>query len=815
MLHDVVYAFRALRRTPGLTTVTVLTLGLGIGANTALFSVVNTAMLKPLPFPDADRIVQISREFPGESWPTVSVPKFVYWQEHNRIFESLAAYEYLPSGYTLTGDGQPVRLRGLRVTAEFFSVFGLSPRLGRDFLAEEDDPGGPRAVVLGDGLWRRQFGGDAAIVGRDIILNDEVFTVVGVMPPGFSFPAGVELWTPYQLDRASRDQNKARQAIGTLKRGLGLDAARSAMALLGTQHRAVDPELVDETEVLALTPLRERMYGPLRPALLVLLGAVGFVLLIACVNVTNLQLARSAARRRELAVRAALGAGRGRLMRQILTESGLLAVMGGGTGLLIGYLLLRLILAAGPAGLQEMPEVAFDGTVVWFTLVISVCAGASSGLLPAARAASAAVGSSLHEGSRRAVGGGSGLRTRRVLVIAETALALVLLIGAVLLARSLVELVSVDPGFTARDVLTMRLPLPTARYPDAAALDRLNRRLIERLSTLPGVASTGAASTLPLDRAIDLPFTIEGRYRDDGRNTGVGDGQYRAVGGRYFETMRIALRRGRTFTDADGPGATGVAIINETAARRFWPDADPIGQRITPGMPYVPELADPEPRTIVGVVADVRELSLDAAAPVTVYVPLAQMPSRVTELLVGSLPEVIIVRASGSPGLVSRGAQQAIHEIDPTLPVTDILDLETIVSQSLGSARFNALLLGLLAAVALLLAAVGIYGVLAHLVTHRTREIGVRIALGASRREVVALVLAQALSTVGVGTVCGLALAAIVTRALDAMLFGIEPADPIAYLGAAFLLALVAGVAALVPALRAVRLNPTVALRTE
>ena len=513
--------------------------------------------------------------------PTVSIPKFVYWQEHNQVFSSLAAFEYLPSGYNMTSDGQPERIRGLRVTAEFFTVFGVTPALGRDFLAEEDIPGGPRAVILSDGLWKRRFGGDASIIGRDVILNDEAARVVGVLPAGFSFPAEVELWTPYQLDRMSRDMNKARQPIGRIRDDLSLDEARAAMVLLGKQHREVDPELVDETEVLLLTPLQEHLHGSLRAALLILLGAVGFVLLIACVNVANLQLARSAARRKEIAVRAALGAGRARIARQLLTESCLLSLAGGLAGLVLGYWFLKPILALRPTAIQQLPNVDIDATVVWFTLIVSLGTGLLFGVLPAFQAGRGELIAPLRESSGRTAGGVTGLRTRRVLVVAEVALALVLVIDASLLTRSFMRLVRTDPGFSAAEVLTLRLPLPAARYADVGALDRLNRRLIERVRSVPAVESIGLASSLPFDTAIDLPFAIEGRYRNDGRNEGVGDGQYRAVGGRYFETLQIALRRGRTFTDADGIGAVGVAIINETAARRYWPGEDPIGHRIT------------------------------------------------------------------------------------------------------------------------------------------------------------------------------------------------------------------------------------------
>lgn len=815
MLQDVIHSLRVIGRTPGLTAVTIITLALGIGANTAIFSVVNGALLKPLPYPGAERIVQISREFPDESWPTASIPKFFYWHTHNQTFSSLAAFELLPSGYNMTGDGLPERIRGLRVTAEFFSVFGVRPSLGRGFLAEEDAPGGPRVVVLGDGLWKRRFGGDASIVGRDVVLNDEKATVVGVMPPGFSFPVGVELWAPYQLDPLSRDQNKSRQAIGRLREGLDLEDARAAMVLLGKQHRSVDPELVAETEMLALTPLREHLYGSLRPALLVLLAAVGFVLLIACVNVANLQLARSAGRRREVAIRTALGARGSRIARQLLTESVLLSLAGGIAGLLLGYWLLRPIVALGPASIRELPSVEIDATVIGFTFAIALATGLIFGLLPALQAVRGDLINPLREASSRTAGGPTGLRTRRVLVIGEVAMALVLLIAASLLAGSFRTLREIDPGFEASQVLTLRLPLAVGRYGDVGALDRLNRRLAERVRAVPGVESMGLASTLPFDVAIDLPFAIEGRYRDRSSQEGIGDGQYRAVGGQYFQTLRVALRRGRTFTDADGPGAVGVAIINETAARRYWPNEDPIGQRITPGMPYVPELADSQPRTIVGIVADVREISLDSDPPAIVYVPLSQIPQAVAGLLVGSLPEALVVRASGAPADVARGVQDAIREIDSSQPVTDVLALDEIVSRSVGPAWFNTLLLGLLSGVALLLAAVGIYGVVSHLVTARTREIGVRMALGASRQRVLGLMLGQAMTTVLTGVGLGMLAAALVTRSLSSMLFGISATDPVTFAASGIVLVIVALVATLLPARRAAGLDPIVALRSE
>ncbi len=815
MLREVKIAARVLGRTPMLTAVTILTLALGIGANTAIFSVVNGALLRPLPYPDAGRIVQVSREFPDESWPTVSIPKFVYWREHNTVFDHLAAVEHFPSGYNVTGASLPERLPGVRVTADFFSVFGVAPARGRDFLEAEDSPGGPRVVALSDGLWRRRFGGDPSIIGRDVILNDEPTTIVAVMPPAFGLPAGVELWTPFQLDVSSRDMNKARQAIGRLKPGLDLARARAAMQLLGRQHRSLDPELVSETEVLALTPLQERLHGALRPALLMLLAAVGFVLLIACVNVASLQLARSAARQKEIAIRKALGATGVRIARQLLTESLLLGLSGGVAGLVLGFWFIEPIVTLGPSSIQQLPEIRIDTTVIGFTMAIAIVTGLLFGVVPAAQAARGSLANPLHETSGRTAGGRTAQRTRRVLVIGEVSLALVLLIGAALLTRSFLSLKGTDPGFRADRVLTMKLPLSSARYGDVHALDRFNRRLLEQIQSVAGVETVGIASSLPLEQLIDLPFAIEGRFRDDSSGEGVGDGQYRAVAGDYFAALSIPVRRGRAFTDADGSIAVGVAIINETAANRYWPDENPIGQRITVGKPYVPELADSAPRTIVGVVEDVREVGLAVDPPVIVYVPLAQIPPSVARLLVASLPEAIVVRAVGDESAVAQAVQQQIHRVDPTQPVTDLLDMREIVSRSIGSAQFNALLLGLLSGVALLLAALGIYGVLSHVVTQRTREIGVRVALGASRGSVQRLVLYQGMSTVLIGTFVGTVAAFWLTRGLSSLLYGVSATDPATFVVAGLILLLVALAATWLPARRASGLDPMVALRVD
>lgn len=814
-------ALRNLRKSPAATTVAVLTLALAIGANTAIFSVAYNLLLAPLPFPDGGRLVQVVRQFSQGHGYSMSVPKYVAWTEDaSRVLEGSAAFDSLGSGFNLTGGGLPERVVGSRVTAGFLPLFGGTPTFGRNFRPEEDRPGGDKVVVLSHGLWTRRFGGDRGLVGKAIQLNGEPYTVIGVAPARFEYPTRAELWTPFAFDRTSQDRAHYFEVVGRLRPGVSLAAAKAAMPEVRRRFEVSHPGFLDKTEKVGLVPLRERLAGQVRPALLVLLAAVAFVLLIACVNLANLQLARSAVRKREMAVRSALGASGGQLFRQMLTESVVLGLAGGALGLLLGTWGLRGLLSLAPVDLDPLRQIGLNPSVLVFTLGISLLTGLLFGMVPALQASRTNLRDPLQQGSSRSGEGSGSSKVRWALVVAETTLALILVIGAVLLVRSFAGLLGVDPGFDPKGVQTWKLSLPEGRYGDPQALGRWAGQLSERLSRLPGVKAAAVTATLPLEGGPDLPFTIEGRYQGGApaageEPEGVGEAQHRAVSADFLTVLGIPVIRGRGFTASDSAGREAVALINEAAARKYWPKQDPIGQRITLGQPFVPELADPGPRTIVGVVRDVREVGLDQKAPEVVYVPLGQLPPAFSTMLVRLIPLAVVVRAEGKTAGLAEQVRKEVWALDPQQPVNDDLAMEEIVARSTGPQRFSVLLLGFLAVVALVLAAVGIYGVLAYLVEQRTREIGVRMALGATEGRVLRMVLGQGGAAVLVGVVLGLAGSFGLTRFLKSLLTGIGVHDPLCFVVAPLVLLGVALAASLIPARRASRLDPLVALRRD
>ncbi len=827
LAHDLRYALRVLGRSPGFTAVAVLTLGLAIGANTAIWSIANALLLKPLPFPQPSRLLAVVRHFPGGEASSMSVPKFRFVRDHSRSFAGVATYDVLGSGFNLAGEGRPERIVGSRVSRDFLTVLSAAPVVGRDFLAEEDRPGARRVVLLSDGLFHRRFGGDPQVVGRTVRLNGESYTVVGVMPPSFRYPSQAELWTPLQIDPASTEKANYLEVVGRLRPGVTAAAASAEVQLLGQRFYAekIAGETSDPRLVWRAKPLAERLYGPLRPAVLVLMAAVGCVLLIACVNIANLQLARAAARRREIAVRSALGAGGGRIAAQLLAESVVLGLLGGGAGLLLGLAGLRGLLAVRPAALDNLlplSDVAIDGHVLLFTLAVSVLCGLLFGLAPAFQAARGDLADPLKEGSQRTTGGIGGLRTRRALVVSEVALALVLLTGASLLVKSFAGLLGTEPGFDTDHVLTMKLSMPVARYGDPAALERFARQLVARGESLPGVRGVALATSLPMEPGPDLPFIVEGRWKggkgaanSDGEHEGEGGAQYRAVSPSFFPTLGIPVLAGRNLRDSDAAGRELVAVVNQALAKRYFPRQSPIGQRLHIGLPDVPELADPAPRTIVGVVRDVREQGLDEKAPALIYVPIGQVPRTLAAKLVELLPISVAAKTALAPGSIAPSLEREVWAVDPEQPVADVETLDVIVGRSLGLQRFEAVLLGFLAVAALALSAVGIYGVLSYLVTQRTREIGIRMALGATAGYVQRLVLASGLSAVAIGILVGLAGALALTRLLASLLVNVSAHDPLAFVLAAAALTAVALVAGGLPARRASRMDPVRALRQE
>jgi predicted permease len=821
LLQHFRFAFRTLVRTPSFTAVALITLALGIGANAAIFSVVNGVLLRPLPFPEPDALYQLERTYPGDQRSSsLSLRRYQIAREGTgSVFSSVTAYEPLASGFNLIGEGAPERLVGVRVTHEYLRTFGARPALGRDFNRADEAPGAAKVVLLSDRLWRRRFGAEPAIVGRPLSLNGEPYTVAGVLPASFRFPAKAELWAPLTVPDGVAAQPGANylMVVGRLKPGVGEKQGNAVAALLEQRFRRENPEDFDPKQKLEVISLHRELYGNLRPALLVLLGAVLCVLLIACVNVANLQLARAGARRREIALRTALGAGAGRIVGQLLVESLVLAIAGGLLGLFIGFLILKPLLAVSPVdalgltGAAELPPIGFDWRVLAFTFGLALVAGILFGLVPALQAARPDLREPLQEGTARTTGGPRGALARRLLVVFEVALALILATGAALLAKSFSGLVDTDPGFRTDNVLAVKMSLSDVRYGGPDALERFARQLGQRVQGLPGVRSVAVASSLPLEAGPDLSFTVVGKERNG--KPMEGDAQYRAVEGKYFETLHIRLLRGRLLEPTDGVASEAVVVVNETVAKRYWPGEEAVGRAIRIGDPAANGPGGS--RRVVGVVADVREVGLDQAAPEVLYVPIGQMPADLSTLLVRLLPISLLVRTEGAPTSLTHAVEKELWAVDPTQAVASVEALEKVVERSIGVHRFNLLLMMGLAVLALMLAGVGIYGVLSYLVGQRTREMGIRMALGASSGKLLWMVVFQALVPVAVGLALGLGGALGLTRFLKSLLVGVSALDPAVFALTPLVLAAIAFLASAFPARRASQLDPLVALRDE
>ncbi len=807
LIQDLRYALRQLRRSPGFTVAALFTLALGIGATTAIFSVVNGVLLQPLPFSQANRLVTVWLNNPRQGFEKdiTSYPNFSDWRRQSRSFQQVVGV--LTRDVNLTGEGAPEEVREALVTEGFFAMLGVEPALGRGLRDEEHQTGRDRIVVLSHELWQRRFGGDPAVLGKTVRLNRNAHTVVGVMPRGVRFPQQAELWTPLAASPAFAEVRESRGALwlpvfGRLADGVSLAKAQAEMSAIA---RNLEKEYPANREMgILLEPLEETLLGEVRPALLVLLGAVGFVLLIACANVGNLLLARGAARRRELSVRAALGAGGARLRRQLLTESLLLGLGGGGAGLLLAHAGVRALLRASPENLPRVEAVNVDATVLLFTLATALLAGLLVGLAPALHAARVAPGAVLREGGRGAAGGRLLGRLRPALVAGQFALALVLLVGAGLLIRSFDRLQRVDLGYEPRNVLSFRLSLPPQKYDGEDRVRAFYDELLPLLEALPGVESADAVSSFFLGRLPQSSnITVEGRPEPPVALKML-PVAYDAVTPGFFRTLRIPLLQGRSIEALDGSDATRVAVVNETFVRRFLPDERPLGRRFLFGDSAQGE--DPPWITIVGVVADARRSGVDREAHPSAYLPMAQYSSPQMNVMVRTLTDPL--------GLVEP-VRAAVAAVDPEQPLADVRTLEQAVSRSVADRRFVMLLLGLFAGVALSLAAVGIYAVMAYVVGHRAREIGIRVALGARRQDVGRLVIGEGMKVVGFGLLLGLGGALVLTRLLRGLLYQTSPLDPMTLLLGAAVLSSVALVANWLPASRAARMNPLQALRNE
>ncbi len=817
---DIRYALRMLRNNPGFTIIAVLALALGIGANTAIFTVVDAVLLQPLPYSQPDRIVRLGRKYPNGIGYSNSIPKFMAWR-NNHVFESMALYDQSGPGLSLGAGDHPEQVKATHVSREYFNVFGVSPALGRIFTEAEDAPGGPRVAIISYSLWKSHFMGDSSLVGRPITLSREPYTVVGVLPASFHPDPAAEIWIPQQPDPNSSNQGHYLNAAARLKPGVSVEQAQAELKIIGEQFRKANPKWMDAAESVAVEPMRDSMVGDVKTALVVLLSAVTFVLLIACANVANLLLVRAAGRQRELAIRAAIGAGRWRVIRQLLTESVILAGLGGLLGFILGAWGVRILLTLVPGDIPRLTSTdganamlpLIDWRVAGFTIGLSLLTGIVFGLFPALHASNPRLSSALNEASGRSGTGRRQNRARSVLVVSEVALALVLLVGAALLIRTFVGLRSVNPGFHSHNILTMQTSLAGGNYATTDKVSILTTRALRRIEALPGVQAAASCIMLPVEGGVDLPFTIAGKPPAN-RAQYNGDEQWRSVSPHYFSAFKVPLLRGRVFSETDAGNAQRVVIINDFMARKYWPKEDPIGQVITIGKGLGPQFADP-PRQIVGVVGNVRETGLSGGEVGVMYVPQTQVPEGITTLANSVIPLAWVVRTSMEPTTMRRAIESALREVDNQMSTSRVRTMDTVLAANVARQNFNMLLLSIFAGVALLLASLGIYGLMAYSVQQRTQEIGIRLALGANGQDMLKLVLRQGMTLAGIGVVIGGAVAFGLARLLKSLLFGVNATDPLTFGAVVAILVLVALVACYVPARRASAVAPVEALRVQ
>ncbi|MBC8164807.1 MAG: ABC transporter permease [Bryobacteraceae bacterium] len=816
-VKDLTHSLRMFGQNRSFTAAAVAALAIGIGSNTAIFSVVNTVLLKPPPFPESERIVMFMSTSPGGQGAGASPAKFNHWREQSTVVGDVSAFR--TGVVNLTGGDVPEQLRSATVSNDYFRLFGAPIIRGRSFTGSEDLPNGPRVALISEGLWQRRFARDPNILGRTILLGGDPNSIIGVIGSSFDFrefgPAP-DVWTPFQLDPQSVDQGHYFQAAGRLKPGVTIPEARARVVASAAEFLRKYPRSLGEKGGFSVESLREALVQNVRESLTVMAVAVGFVLLIACSNVANLLLARAIGRKREIAIRAAIGAGRGRLIRQMMTESLLLSTAGAILGSALGIFGIRALLAVSTANL---PRVGRDGALVmvdWrvlaFTAAIAVVTALLFGLLPALQASRADLSATLKEGGGRSGSGFRQNKARTVLVISEIALALVLVIGAALLIRTSLALGAVKPGFDAHNVLTMRMSLGGQRFLKSAAIERLVREGTQRVRAVPGVLAASATCCVPLEGGYGLPFLVVGRPLDNGPFHGGGG--WKTISPGYFDVFKIPVVRGRSLTQLDDSVSAPVVLINEAMAKRFWPKGDPLSDRIWIGKGVMSELSTETPRQIVGIVGDVRDGALNRDPQPTMYIPNAQVPDALNALNVRLTPLAWVVRTQGDPRPLSPAIQEQLRQASG-LPVSDIRTMDEVISRSTSRERLNMLLMSIFGFAALFLAAIGVYGLMAYSVQQRTQEIGIRMALGAEAADVRNMVVFQGMTFSLIGVAVGTVAAFGLARGISTFLFGVQPWDPSVFVSMPVLLSLIAFLAVFIPAVRATKIDPITALRYE
>ena len=815
--RDFRFAVRALGKTPGFTIIAILVVAVGIGVNTAVFSVIDAVLLKPLTYPHPDELVSLVNTSPRGNFNGATIQRFKLWQQQTSIFQQVAAYDFGAAGMNITGGDHPQQVEGVHVSAEYFAMFGAPVIAGRTFTAAEDNPHGGHVTVLSYGLWKRRYGGDPNIVGRSIQIDGEPYLVVGVIGPGFVTDTPTDLWVPYQLDLTSKDMVTFFTVAARLKPDVTIAQADAQLRLVADLFRRLyGKNSLPGGGGFAVESLQQEMIGNTGSRLLVLWGAVGFVLLIACANVANLLLARAAARKREFATRAALGAGRGQIIRQLLVESLTLSLTGGLIGLALGFVGVRLLLRANPGDIPRIGQhgaaITLDLKILLFTLGISILTGLIFGLFPAISASRANLATALNEnGSHTSTGVRSG-RLRSALVIAEMALTVVLVIGAALLVRTFMKLEAVDPGFAMHNVMTLSMSVSGHRFQTTAPLAEVIRDGTERLRAVPGVADVGVSNCLPMGSGFGMTFDVVGRPK--GNSPVTGGAGFCSISYSYFSTLKIPLLRGRALTQQDDAAAPGVVVINEAMARRYWPHSDPLRDRIRIGPGAGPAFAEGS-RQVVGIVGNTHDHGPEVEPNPMMYIPLAQMPDLETALNSKVAPLWWFVRSRGDPHTLVTPISTALREASGGLPVAHIRTMADLEAANIARQRLNMLLLLVFGLAGLLMAAIGVYGVMSYSVQQRTHELGVRMALGARALDLRNMVIRQGMTLTLTGVLIGCGGAIWLTHFLASFLFEVRPLDPFSFLATPLVLTVVALFSIWAPAVRATRVDPMTALRVE